>query len=148
MTEYTDSQVSTVLTALGAFIVGGNAIAIGAIYGAGVRLAALLLGSLALLLLLYATRLTVVVDATGLRVGRARIGWGDVARVELLEGEDFRRVLGIDAHPADYVRIRGNRRGLRVWLDDASDPHRAWVFSIRDAQRLRGVLEGLGRVAA
>ena len=146
-TEYADQQISLMLLVLGTFIVVGNAIAIGAIYGPTVRLLALLVGLLVLGSVLHATRLRVTCGPTEIRVDRAHIGWDAVERIEILDGEEFRRALGVTAHPNDYVRIRGNRSGMRVWLADVADPHRAWVVSVRDTARLRSALTAMGRMS-
>lgn len=137
---YRDVQYSRMLAVLGLFIVFGTGVAVGAVYGAIVRLALWVFGALLLTWLLWRTRLTVVVDADKISVGSAHIAWSWVGGVEILDGDLMREALTTGAHPRDYMRIRNTSHGARIWLHDPSDPHRAWLFSVRDSAALRRVL--------
>ena len=141
---YRDTQYSRLPNVLGAFIVLGTAIAVGAIYGDAVRAVILLAGLLALGVIAIRTRLIVVVDSEGLALGRARIEWRWIDRVEVLEGAAMRAALTVDGHPLDYLQIRGTRAGLRAWLNDPDDPHRRWLTSVRRPEELRNALDRLG----
>ena len=142
--SYGDLQYSRMLLALGAFIVFGIGIAVGAVFGDATRLLTWVLGFLALFWSLVRTRLEVVVDSFGIRVNRASIKWRFVQRVEVLEGDALRAATSTELHPRDFVRLRGTSAALRVWLDDQTDPHRAWLITVREPQRLRAVLVELG----
>lgn len=137
---YRDVQYSRMLAVLGLFIVFGTGVAVGAVYGEFVRLSLWAIGALLLLWLLWRTRLTVEVGADEIRVGSAHIAWSWVSRAEVLEGVSMREALTTGAHPTDYLRIRSTSQGARIWLRDSSDPHRAWLFSVRNSAELRHVL--------
>lgn len=142
-TQYRDTQYSRMLLVLGTFIIFGVGVAVGAVYGFGSRLFIWILGAAALLALLQRTRLRCSVDDLGVRVDRASLPWQFIERIEVLEGEGMRMAIGPGAHPNDFLRLRDTTAGMRVWLRDASDPHRAWVVSVREPQRLREVLAWL-----
>lgn len=144
-TEYRDRQYSRMLLGLGGFIAIGCGVAIGAVYGGTVRLLVWIVLLIAVIVASQRTALDVVVDADGIALGRARIQWPYIDRLEVLEGAAFRAALTVDAHPNDYRRIRSTDGGIRAWLNDANDPHRAWVASVRDPRRLQTVLDGLER---
>lgn len=141
--RYVDAQVSTTALVLAVFMVLGVALAFGVVFGAIVRTLLFLIGLAAVAVVAYRTRLIVEVSADGVRVGRAALPWRWVDRIEVLEGAAMREAVGPGAHPTDFLRIRNTAAGLRVWLDDSSDPHRCWVASIRDPHRLRSVLAAL-----
>lgn len=145
---YRDSQYSRMLVILGAFIVFGVGVAVGAVFGVGTRLAVWVVCGLVLLALVRRTRIELTIDRAGIRVGRAHIEWQHIARVEVLTADAMRAALTTDGHPNDFLRIRGTTAGLRVWLDDASDPHRAWLMSVRQPAALGEVLRRLPRAEA
>ena len=140
---FREVQFSRMLLGLGTFIVLGCAIAVGAVFGPAVRLLVGILGIALIGLLAYRTRLIVVMSDEGLRVTPAHIAWSWVARAEALDEDGMRAALSTEAHPTDYLRIRGTRGGLRLWLSDPSDPHRCWLVSIRDVAALRRALDAL-----
>lgn len=125
---------------IGLFVVVGCGIAVGAIYGNGARMFVWAVLLLVLLTALYRTKLDVVVDAAGVSLGNAHLPWKYIERIEVLTGPDFRAALTTGAHPTDYLRIRSMKSGMRVWLHDPTDPHRAWVTSIKRPADLSQVL--------
>lgn len=137
---YRDVQFSRLPSTFAAFLVVGIAIAVGAIYGDGVRNALLLLGFIALAAVALRTRLVVRVDVDALSVGPAHIEWQWIERVEVLEGAAMRAALTTGGHPNDYVQVRGTSAGLRAWLNDPSDPHPRWLASVRHPEQLRASL--------
>ncbi len=141
---YRDVQFSRLPNTLGAFLVVGVAIAVGAIYGDLARAGLLLIGFLALALVAVRTRLIIVVDREALRVGPAHIEWEWIERIEVLEGSAMRAALTVEGHPRDYLQIRRTTAGMRAWLKDPSDPHPRWLASIRDPQSLREALSAVG----
>lgn len=140
---YRDTQFSRMLLVLGGFIVFGVGIAAGAVFGSGVRLGLWILGLCGLIWLLARTRLRVSVDESGVRVDRASLPWQYIGRIEVLEGDAMRAAITTDAHPRDFIRLRGTTAGMRVWVADDTDPCRSWVVSINAPQRLRGALLAL-----
>lgn len=144
---YRDTQFSRLPNALAAFLAAGVAIAVGAIYGDGVRNLLLALGFFAVAVIAARTRLIVTVEPGALRAGPARIEWRWVERVEVLEGAAMRAALTVEGHPRDYLQLRSTGAGLRVWLKDPSDPHRLWLVSLRHPQRMREALSRLGLLA-
>lgn len=140
-TEYRDRQYSRMLLGLGTWIALGCGVAIGAVFGDGVRLIVWVLLEAIVLIAARRTALDVVVDHDGIAAGRARLPWSAIERVEVLTGDAFRRALTVDGHPNDYRRIRSSKSGVRAWLNDPSDPHRAWVLSVREPERLRDAMD-------
>lgn len=141
---YRDLQYSRMLAVLGSFIAFGVGVAVGAVYGPVARLVVWILLLVALGGLLLATRVAVTVDARGVGVGRAFIDWGHISSIEVLTGPEMRAAITTGSHPTDYLRLRGTASGARVWVDDRSDPHRAWVVSVRRPDALRSALDVLG----
>lgn len=140
--EYRDRQYSRMLLGLGTWIAIGCGIAIGAVFGDVVRLIVWVVLEGVVLIAARRTALDVVVDHDGIGAGRARLPWNAIERVEVLTGEAFRRALTIDGHPNDYRQIRSTKSGLRAWLKDPADPHRAWVLSVREPDRVREAMDG------
>lgn len=139
-TEYRDRQYSRMLLGLGTGLALGCGIVIGTVFGDTVRLIVWVALEAAVLIAAYRNALDVVVNSDGIAAGRALLPWEAIERVEVLDGENFRAALTTDGHPNDYRRIRSTSAGLRAWLNDPSDPHRAWVVSVRDPQELREAL--------
>ena len=146
--EYRDTQYSRMLLALGGFIVIGVGIAVGAIYGLGVQNALWVAGGIGLIELLRRSRLQVRVAADGIQVGTAHLPWAYVSHIEVLEGGAMRAAMTTDAHPRDFMQLRDTKAGVRVWLNDATDPHRAWLASVRDPGALATVLAELERLGS
>ena len=147
---YEDVQYPRIPIVLGALSIAGAAVAVGAVFGPGAALGTAIAGTALLSITAYRARLHILVSREELRVGPAHIAWSWIERVEVLEGERMRVALTTDAHPLDHIDIRRSAAGLRVWLADPGDPHRCWVTSISDPERLRGVLhrlEGIVHVA-
>ena len=83
----------------------------------------------------------VTVDATDLRAGRAHIGLDQVGHVESLDGEETRRVAGVDADARAYLLLRSYlKRSVRVFITDESDPTPYWLISTRHPERLTAAL--------
>lgn len=127
------------LLGLGSWIAIGCGIAIGTVFGDGVRLAVWLILELGVLVAVHRCALDVTIDAHGIRLGRALLPWSAIDRVEVFD-QNFRAALTTDGHPNDYRRIRSTKAGLRAWLNDPTDPHRAWVASVRDPVAVRHAL--------
>lgn len=145
-TSYRDHQYSRMLLVLGGFMAIAVGVAIGAVYGPAVRAVTWVLGAALLAWLLVRTRLDVEVTRSGLRIGTAAIDWQHLRLVEVLTDASMRAAITTDAHPNDFRRLRGTVTGLRAWLDDPSDPHRAWVASVRDPDALEAALRAVGAV--
>lgn len=141
---YRDRQYSRMLLGLGLFIALGCGVAVGAVFGDVARAVVWLVVGGAVIASTWQNRLDVVVDADGVRLGRALLPWSAAGRVEVLTGPEFRAALTTDGHPNDYRQIRSTTAGLRVWVDDPSDPHRAWVASVRNPAALSDVLRTRG----
>lgn len=140
---FREVQYSRMLVGLGAFIVVGCAIAVGAVFGSGARSLVLLAGVAGMSIAVWRTRLVLSVTASGVQVPPAHIAWSAVSSVEPLDAQAMRQALSVQAHPSDYLRVRGTRAGIRLWIDDATDPHRCWIVSVRDARSLRATLDAL-----
>ena len=138
--EYRDRQYSRMLLGLGSWLALGCGVAIGAVFGDAVRLAVWIVLETFVLVAARRNALDVVVNDSGIAVGRARLPWDAVERVEILTGDAFRSALTVDGHPNDYRQIRSTKAGLRAWVSDPTDPHRAWVVSVREPEQLRAAL--------
>ena len=141
-------QYSRMLLAIGGFIDLGVGIAVGAIYGPGVRNTLWVAGGIGLSVLLLQSRLRVRIAAEGVFFGTAHLPWRYVSRIEVLEGEAMRAAMTTDAHPTDYMQLRNTKAGVRVWLNDATDPHRAWLASVRNPGALTTVIADLERMGS
>ncbi len=141
---YRDVQFSRLPNAFAGFLVLGVAIAVGAIYGDWTRNALLILGLALVVAVAMRTRLIVGIESEALCVGRARIEWQWVGRVEVLEGATMRAALTTAGHPNDFVQVRGTTAGLRAWLTDPSDPHPSWLVSVRHPEQVRAALRAVG----
>lgn len=89
----------------------------------------------------YGSKL-IVVDADQLRVGAAHLPRRFVGAVEAVEGEDVRRLLGVDADATAYIVYRAYITGaVKVEVADSRDRTPYWVISTRHpatlAERLR-----------
>lgn len=102
--------------------------------------AAVLVGAL----ILYTLRISF--DGEVLEVGRSRLEAEYIAGAEAFEGEEARRILGVDADVRDHLVTRPYAKDVvRVVLDDAADPHPAWLIS---SQRAKDLAEAINRAVA
>ena len=97
--------------------------ALGALLGWTVLIAGLLVGGIVVLM----TSPVIAVSSAGLRAGRALLPVSAIGEVSLLDHPAFEaeRVPGAPV----YEIVRGRRGGVRVVVDDPTDPHRAWLLS-------------------
>lgn len=101
----------------------------------------------AVALLLYG-RLSIDVDAGGVRVGRARLPLTALGRAEALTGEEARAARGPGLDRRAYVAIRGYVPGVvRIEVDDPADPTPYWLVSTRRPERLVAGLEAARQTA-
>ena len=117
---------------------GMVAIAYGAALGAtiGWLLAA---GGLALTTaLVLITAPTIVVTDASLSVGGATLPLTSIGEVEAVTGERIRELRGPGADGRLFVSLRpwSGADGVLVRLDDAEDPHPAWLFTSRHPARV------------
>lgn len=83
----------------------------------------------------------VSVDADGLRVGGAFLETRHVGEVRSLNRADYRTVLGTGADARAYLMTRPYLdHGVRVGVDDPSDPAPYWLVSSRHPQDLAAAL--------
>jgi hypothetical protein len=89
--------------------------------------------------------LLIVVDATGLTVGRSRIERAHVGSVQPLHRADYRLRLGTGADARAYLVTRPYLdRGVLVPVEDASDPVPYWLVSSRRPDALAAALGHTG----
>lgn len=70
-------------------------------------------------------------------VGRAQIDVGQLGEPAVLEGEEWKLLIGQDFEPLAYHCVRGwVHAGIRVDVLDEEDPTTAWVVSSRRPQDL------------
>lgn len=102
---------------------------------------AIFLGGTVLLLVRWAA--PVVVTEAELRAGPARLPLRWVGRVELLERDDVRALLGPYADPAAFTVTRSwIAGGIRVEIVDPDDDTPYWLISSRRPDRLAAAIEG------
>lgn len=76
-----------------------------------------------------------------LRVDDARLPVSAIAAIEVVAGEERRRLLGLDAEPLAFVIQRPwIPSGVRIDLADPSDPTPYWFVSSRRPEQLAAVL--------
>lgn len=91
-----------------------------------------------------ATRLTV--DGETFTAGRYRLERRYIGAVTPFEGDDARAAQGPGADRTEFLFTRPFISGLvRIELDDAADPHSAWLVSTRRPQELTAALTGDAR---
>lgn len=74
-------------------------------------------------------------------VGQAHLPVEFVGEVEVVSAKDKRRALGPELDPAAFLLHRAWIGPLlRVWVTDPNDPTPYWIFSVRRAERLAGLL--------
>lgn len=137
---YRDHQYSRMLLGLGSFIALGCGVAVGAVFGSGARLAVWIVLEVAVLVAARKTRLDITIDGEGVRLHPAFIAWEHIRDVEVLDSTQFKAALTTAAHPNDYRRIRHTRAGIRVRLNDPTDPHPSWVASVHNPDAVARVL--------
>ncbi|MBK7820324.1 MAG: DUF3093 domain-containing protein [Tessaracoccus sp.] len=128
---------------VGLLFVGGVAIAVLAYVPPAVGIATCVLaaGGAVALLASYGSA-SVVVDDTGLRVGRNNVTPEYLGAATAYEGEAARQALGPGADPHAFLFTRPFLTSVvRVDLHDPADPHPYWLISTRRPQELAAALE-------
>lgn len=83
----------------------------------------------------------VAADSSGLRVGRASLPAWAIGRVEPLDAQATALARGAQADPHAYFALAGYvTTGVRVDVDDPSDPVPYWLVSTRDPDGLAAAL--------
>ncbi|GAA1770734.1 DUF3093 domain-containing protein [Luedemannella helvata] len=120
-------------------VVLGVELALGA---PGLRGAAIAGGAaLALVALVWLSRIRVQVDPGHLRVDDANLPREFIAGAYPVDAEERRALLGVEADPLAFVIIRPWVRGtVRVDLNDPADPTPYWLISSRRPDRLAAAL--------
>lgn len=76
--------------------------------------------------------LRLVVDATGLRAGRAHLPWQYVGTAAACDAGETRRLLGIGADARAHLMVRPYiSSAVRVAVNDERDPAPYWLISTR-----------------
>jgi hypothetical protein len=92
-------------------------------------------------LMLWLSRIRVVVTGTEFQVDDARLPLAVIANVVALDADGKREVLGVGAHPLAFVVQRPWIGGaVQVLLDDPADPTPYWVVSTRHPVELATLL--------
>lgn len=118
------------------------AVAYGAALGVGVGIAAAIGLAVITLWLLWMTSPRVVVTASALSAGGARLPLSSIRDARDVDEGELARLRGPDGDARMFVVLRpwSARRGVLVRLDDAADPHPAWLLSSRHPTRLVAAL--------
>jgi hypothetical protein len=83
----------------------------------------------------------ITIDGNRLRAGTAVIEVKYLKTPEVLDEEQTRRALGVEADARAYLLVRPYLDGsVRVPLADPSDPTPYWLIMTRDPQRLAGAI--------
>jgi hypothetical protein len=78
-----------------------------------------------------------------LQAGTAHIAVEHLGKVEPLDREETRRVLGVDADARAFLLTRPYlRRSVKVLVHDPADPTPYWLLSTRHPRRLASALAG------
>ncbi|MBB4676968.1 hypothetical protein HNR67_003086 [Crossiella cryophila] len=109
----------------------------------------LLLVPLVVVTMLWLGRRQVQVKGGELWVGEAHLPLEFVGRVSTLNAEEKRPALGRDLDPAAFVAHQGwVGPAVLVELTDPDDPTPYWIFSVRQAEKLAGLLRELAAKSA
>ncbi|MCK2240428.1 MULTISPECIES: DUF3093 domain-containing protein [unclassified Crossiella] len=109
----------------------------------------LLLVPLVVVTMLWLGRRQVQVKGGELWVGEAHLPLEFVGRVTVLDAEEKRPALGRDLDPAAFVAHQGwVGPAVLVELTDPDDPTPYWIFSVRQAEKLAGLLRELAAKSA
>jgi hypothetical protein len=103
------------------------------------RGAILLIATIIVLTLLafQSSRLVIQVTDTQLRVGRAHIDRKFISEIEILDKNAMRIARTRDINPAAYLNLRfWVPTGVRITINDASDPTPYWLISSRRNKEL------------
>lgn len=83
----------------------------------------------------------VATDPDGFSAGRALLPYRHAGRVEPLDAEQTRRVLGVDADARAHLLVRAYCGGaVKVTLEDRADPAPYWLVSTRHPHALAASL--------
>jgi hypothetical protein len=118
-------------------------ISIWAALGNNPALVTLLVVTIALIWIYYATALTIEVDSKELRVGNAHIQLAFIGDCIDLDNLAIRRVRTRDADPQAFLAIRfWSPKGVRVEIKDARDSTPYWLISsARGAELIKALKE-------
>lgn len=88
--------------------------------------------------LLVITAPTIVISGTGLTVDGATLPLTSIGEVEAVTGARIRELRGPGSDGRLFVSLRpwSGNDGVLVTLDDADDPHPAWLFTSRHPARV------------
>jgi hypothetical protein len=87
-------------------------------------------------------RAEITIDGDRLRAGTAAIEVQYLETPEVLDEEQTRRALGVEADARAYLLVRPYLdESVRVPLADPSDPTPYWLIMTRDARRLAGAID-------
>jgi hypothetical protein len=114
------------------------AVAYGAALGTGPGFAVAIPGVLVGAWLLWISSPVVAVDDQGLSAAGARLPQQSIGDVEIVDKATIRALRGPGADARMYVVLRpwSASSAVLVNLDDADDPHPAWLVSTRNPARL------------
>ncbi|MFB9377932.1 DUF3093 domain-containing protein [Kineococcus gynurae] len=111
------------------------------IFGPGAGVVGGLLGVLAVVALLASMAWRIEVAGGVLRVGRARLPVAVVGEVDVLDRAALRRAVGPGLDARAHLALRPwAPEGVRIHLEDASDPTPYWVVSTRRPEELAAAL--------
>lgn len=83
----------------------------------------------------------IVLTATHLYVGKARIERSHLGGAEVLSGSAKRNALGVELDARSYMKIQGSApQVLRVEILDSEDPAPYWIFSTRRGAEILAAL--------
>jgi hypothetical protein len=119
------------------------AVAYGSSLGARAGWLVALVGVVVTVLLIARSAAPVTVTESGLRAGRAAIGFDSMGRVLALDEGQARSARGPDGDPTAYLLLRpGVGPGaVLVEVTDADDPHRTWLVATRHPEPLARAIE-------
>ncbi len=84
---------------------------------------------------------TIEVDNSTLRVGRAQIDLKYVSGAQPLDEDGMRRVAGVDADARAYLLLRPYvHGGVKITINDPADPTPYWLIATRHPDRLAAAL--------
>lgn len=87
------------------------------------------------------TRLTIVVNSSGISVNRSHIEKEFISGIQELSEREMRIERGVGLNSLAYIAIRfWVKGGIKIVLNDPRDPTPYWLVSTRRAAEIRGLL--------
>lgn len=118
-------------------------VSIWAALGNNSAIVSLLVLTLTLITIYFKSGLTIEVDESEIRVGRAHLPRQYCGNILALDNQNLRRVRTRDADPAAFLAIRfWSPKAVQIFVDDTRDKTPYWLISTSQPEKLLSALKG------